>query len=159
MGDGRHGRGWDGLDGRLRLRSLGLALAHGRRRRVLAVGRQGAGRVLVRRVLHVGGAVRGGARGRGGLAMLGELLVGGRRQGLRVGRGRVGLLHRGCSMARQCQHRSCQRGDAGGQGQHETPGRDRWGRVTRSPRCMPPAPGCMGCCIMFMGAPLALLLP
>jgi hypothetical protein len=82
-------------------------------------------------------------------------VVGGRGQGLGVGRGRVGLLQRGCSMA--CQHRHRQEGattvgapawaTVGDRGRHETIGRDVWAHVTRSPRCMPPG------CIIFMGAP------
>jgi hypothetical protein len=124
--DGRHGRGRDSLDGRLSLRGLRLDLAHGRGRRVLllAVGRQAGGVLVLLLVvlLHMGrriGLAGGAARGRGGLAVLGKLLVGGRGQGLRVGRGRVGLLlvlHRGCSMARQCQHRTATRRERAGEG-------------------------------------------
>jgi hypothetical protein len=106
-GDGRHGRGGHGgLDGRLGLRGLGLDLGHGLRlRRRLAVGGEGGARrgLLVHLGHRIGLAV--GARGRGGLAVRGKLLVvGGRGQGLGVGRGRVGVLYRGCSMAWSAQH-------------------------------------------------------
>jgi hypothetical protein len=100
----RYRRQRDSLHGRLSLRGLCFDLAHGL---LLAVGGHGGMMVLLLVLMLVLGRrirLAGGARGRGGLAVLGKLLVGGRGQGLGVRRGRV-LLHRGCSMAGQCQHR------------------------------------------------------
>lgn len=149
--DGRHGRRGNRLDRRLDLGEIGLHLGH-------MLGLAAVGDKRVGRGLWLGSGIwlASGTGWRGRLAVLGKLVLlllrmGGRGQGLRVGRGRVRLLQGGYSKGMsdldgQSTVAPCVRQRrVGGTSLRRW---DGWGL----PRCMPPVKGCI------MGALLGMLL-